>query len=289
MSNEELAAEIQAGHTERTGELWAQIENLVRWKANRVTAALEGRGNVEFDDLVQSGYLAMVKAVETYRPESGAFVTWFMFYLKSEFAAAAGYRTVAGRKDPANTARSLDEPLKGGDGEETPLGDIVPDPMAWAAMETVENAIENQQLREALETALDTIPESLSLVLRMRYFDGMTLEEAAEAQHVGREAIRQREAKGLRQLRRPKVLGKLFPFMEFDYYKGTGLNSFRYSGASVQERYLLFEEKHRERAAQRQKKAECDLVAEAKAAADERIAHMTQEEKIALLKKYGCL
>lgn len=51
MSSEELVAVIQAGATERMGELWEQVAGLVKWKANQVMTALDGRCGVEFDDL----------------------------------------------------------------------------------------------------------------------------------------------------------------------------------------------------------------------------------------------
>lgn len=62
MSNEELVAVIQAGASERMGELWQQVERLVSWKVSRVMTALNGRGGVEFEDLYHSGYPAMVAA-----------------------------------------------------------------------------------------------------------------------------------------------------------------------------------------------------------------------------------
>lgn len=85
MSNEELVAVIQAGASERMGELWEQVCGLVKWKANHAMTAMEGfpgRG-VEFDDLYQSGYPAMVSAVEAYDPAAGAFSTWFMYHAKN--------------------------------------------------------------------------------------------------------------------------------------------------------------------------------------------------------------
>lgn len=85
MSNEELVAAIQVGE-DCMAELWEQVDGLVKWKAKQVMTALDLRGNpcgVEFDDLYQSGYPALVVAVDSYNPESGAFSTWFMYHLKS--------------------------------------------------------------------------------------------------------------------------------------------------------------------------------------------------------------
>lgn len=60
MSNEELVAAVRAGE-DRWSELWEQVCGLVKWKAKRIMTVLEGcpgRG-VEFEDLMQSGYLAL--------------------------------------------------------------------------------------------------------------------------------------------------------------------------------------------------------------------------------------
>ena len=110
MSNEELVAAIQAGE-DRMGELWIQVEGLVKWTAKHRIAILEGRGGVEFEDLYQSGYPALVAAVYSYKPDKGAFSTWFMFYLRTAFAEATGHRTAKQKLDPLNAALSLDTPL----------------------------------------------------------------------------------------------------------------------------------------------------------------------------------
>ena len=62
MSNEELAIAIQQGDQGRTLELWEQVNGLVKRKAMQIMTALKLSGNprgVEFDDLYQTGYLAL--------------------------------------------------------------------------------------------------------------------------------------------------------------------------------------------------------------------------------------
>ena len=244
MSNEELAAQIRNGAPERMGELWEQVENLVKWKAKRIMTALELRGNVcgvDFDDLVQCGYPAMVAAVDTYDPENGSFSTWLMYHLQTEFAEATGYRTKRGRNEPLNDAFSLDKPL-GDDGDGGLFGDLIPDQRATATMESVEEREYRKQLHEALEKALSEIPENYSDVLRLRYYQGMTLEDAGKTLGISGEQARQREGKGIRKLRAPKMAATLRPFYDFDFYCGTGLSAFRGSGLSIQERYVVLEE-----------------------------------------------
>lgn len=301
MSNEELAALIKAGETERMGELWEQVARLVKWKASRIMTALELRGNpcgVTFDDLYQSGFIALTEAVHYYTPEDGAaFSTCLMNRLKTVFAELTGYRTKTGRCEPLNNAFCLDKPLT--DDADTSFGDLVPDQRADAAMESVEERQYQKHLQEAMETALSAIPEQYADVLRMRHYEGLTLAEVGEIRGVAAERVRQMESKGLRLLRQPKNACNLFPFYQHDFYSHTGLTAFRQSGLTVQERYLIAVEEQQARAAARRKQREEQIwkeqtrdnfnlfLEQLQAETDEIVARMTPEEKRAILERCG--
>lgn len=281
MSNEELVAEIRAGAVNRLGELWDQVAGLVKWKASRVMTALEGvpgRG-VEFDDLYQSGYLAMVAAVESYDPAAGAFSTWLMYHLKKVFADLTGVRTKSGWYDPINSPISMDTPVSD-EMETSSLGNLIPDGRASATMEAVEDREYRRQLREALEEALAVLPEHYREILRLRYCAGLTLTEVGEQTGVGCESARKMENRALRVLRQPENLLGLRPFHEYDFYRGSGLAAYKQTGVSVQERYLIREEERRER---KNARAITELQADAAA----QVRAMTPEEKRRLLEKYG--
>ena len=299
MSNEELVVAIQAGETERMGELWEQVEGLVKWKANHVVTALELRGNpcgVEFEDLYQSGYIAMVEAVHHYKPENGAFSTCFINRLKTAFAEATGYRTQRGRNEPLNTALSLDRPLTD-ESDSSLFGEFVPDNRAAATMEAIEEREYQRQLREAVAAVLADLPEQFIEVIQQRIFEEMTLAQVAEIQGTTPERVRQKENKAIRELRRPRNACRLRSFYDFNSYFGTSLRAFQHSGMSVQERYLVIEEerqereKHQCRENRRQKEKSKheveDTIERINQEAQERVSRMTQEEKRALLEKYG--
>ena len=299
MSNEELVAAIKRGE-DRMGELWEQIEMLVKWKANRVMGALEARGGcgVVFEDLHQSGYLALLEAVETYDPAAGAFSTWFMYYLRNAFAEATGYRTKRGQNEPLNNSFSLDKTVDD-ESDGTPFGEFVPDPKAAATMLSIEEKLWREQLHEALEEALAALPEQSAEVLRLRHYRGLTLADVGEIHGTTAERIRQMENKAIRQLRKPSIACHLRPFYDFDFYCGTGLGAFQHTGMSIQERYLVLEEDRKERAEQRRKEQEekprrekhqselAEAIDRSLQEAQERVARMTPEEKRALLEKYG--
>lgn len=298
MSNEELVAVIQAGATEHMGELWEQVAGLVKWKAKHIMTALDLRGNpcgVEFEDLYQSGYIAMVEAVHYYKPESGvAFSTCLINLLKTVFAEATGYRTQKGIYEPLNNYLSLDTPLTD-DADSGALMDVVADPAGLQWRESVEESMWRKQLQEAVRAALSIVPEQYREILRLRYWEDMTLEDVGDLRGISKERVRQMENKGIRILRQPKTASQLYAFCDFDFYSGTGSTAFRNSGMSIQERYLIAEEYRKEQAARR-RRAEYDTnthdaakgqIEEIIHTTSDRVAKMTAEEKAELLKRYG--
>lgn len=297
VSNEELVAKIQAGSVELMSELWERVERLVKWKAKRIMTVLEGcpgRG-VEFEDLYQSGYLAMVEAVDTYDPVTGAsFCTWLMYHLKTVFAEVTGYRTQKGRQEPLNNYLSLDTPLTD-DADSDDLMDIIADPTGQNGLVSAEESLYREQLQEAIGAALSTVPEQYREILRLRYWENMTLAEVGELRGVGYERVRQMESKAIRQLQKPGVACHLRPFLDFDFYCGTGLGAFQYTGMSIQERYLVLEDERKEREVARRRKARekeisnavSDMMESITADIEARVAAMTPEEKARLLKLHG--
>lgn len=232
------------------GELWEQVKGLVVWKAQSVINALDQRGNrcgVDLDDLIQSGYIAMTETVHHYAPECGAaFSTCLVNNLKKAFAEATGYRTKRGSNEPLNNCFSLDQAV-GADPDGAPLGDFIQDPKAAASILGIEEGLWQEQLHETLETAMAVLPEQSAEVLRLRYYQGVTIAEVGRIKGTTAERIRQMENKAIRQLRKPRIACHLRPFYDFDFYCGSGWGAFQRTGMSIQERYLVIEEERTER------------------------------------------
>lgn len=237
MSNEELAELIQAGVHERVIELWEQIKRFAMKKANKWLTAFKSRTDVEFDDLMSTAYIAMCDAIESYSRDKGSFLTWCDYYLSKNFSLLYGMRTKRQKNDPLNTAVSLDMPID--DAEECCLSDIVADPDSAGAFESVEEDVYISQLHNALYDALGAINPHYGEIVERRYFKAQTLKIIAAELGVNPSEIRRRENCGMKELRKPFVAQKLRPFLDFNCYAGTGLSSFRNTGSSVQERYLL--------------------------------------------------
>lgn len=242
MSNEELVAAIQSGAPGRMGELWERVRRFVIHQARRVP--LEGRADCELDDLIQSGYLALADAVADYQPEKGAFLTILNYHLKTQFAIATRFRTERQQREAFETPLSLDAPLSD-EADSATLGDLQEDPAGSEAMAAAEDRIYQSQLRQAVSDALMDLGANQRELLRLRYWEGLPLDEIGHRHNMSVEAARQIEAKAIRQLRRPATAVKLRQFCDFDFYGGTGLGSFMASGASIQERYLMKQERSR--------------------------------------------
>lgn len=260
MSNEELVAAIQSGETERMGELWEQIEKFIAWKAQRIMAMVDESHTIEVADLIQSGYFALVAAVKSYKAGGAPFLKWLSLHLKTAFAETVGYRTVRAQKDPIHSALRIDQPFEGESG--ATFGEMLQDATASATMETIEDGLWHTQLHDALEAALDSIPPQYSEVIRKRYYDGKALKEIADEKGRTMERVRQLESQGLQQLRKSEYACNLRPFYEFDFYCSTGLQTFRNTGLSVQEQYLIIMENRRQRAENRRREEHERIFAE---------------------------
>lgn len=247
MTNEELAALIQAGERDRLPELWNQVERFVARQANRLLVALDSMGlshGLEFDDLYNSGYIALVASTDSFDPDAGcSFIGRFALALKTAFAEAGGYRSHKQARDPLRRAGSLDAPVKASNSEEgSLLGDFIPDPAAVQAFQDVEERLYQEQLHAALERALETLEADEEAFIRARYYQNRTLEE------IGPKA-RTLESHALVKLRRSQVRRELEQFVEqrTPYYLRVGVQTFQNTGESAVERIFFKREQMREK------------------------------------------
>lgn len=157
---------IQTGEREKLLELWGQVDRLV-WKMARRWAQW---GGIEAEDLVQEGFIAFLRAVESYDPQAGAvFSTYLTLLLKGQFIQAAGLK----RHDPLRDALSLDAPLPGSDeGDPVALADVLEDPQAVGRFQTAE-------CRQAVEKALHTLPADQQAAIRGQYYLGLPVDNKA--------------------------------------------------------------------------------------------------------------
>lgn len=75
MSNEELVTLIQAGDRDRIVELWHQVQRMVYKQAARWA----GLGGTTIEDMTQAGFIAVLRAVDSYDPSRGTKFSTHLF------------------------------------------------------------------------------------------------------------------------------------------------------------------------------------------------------------------
>lgn len=136
---------------------------------------------------------------------------------------------------------SLDVPV--GEEGDCSMYDLLP-----SAIDEEEQTIEkiqHEQLCAVLWPLVDSLPGQQPQVIRARYQERRTLADIAKEKGVTLDAIRQQEAKGLRELRKPSKSKLLRPFLPEDDriysmgLQGNGVGSFNRTWTSSTERAAL--------------------------------------------------
>lgn len=211
MINEELVIAIQQGASEMMPQLWNQVERLVAWKANKVISALGDRASVEYEDLYNSGYIALVDAVKRYDPERyDGFTGLFMLCLKTAFAEATGYRSQRQQRDPIHTAQSFDSAVPGTD--DMVLGDIISDGRDYE--EEIIDSLWKKERREAVEKALQSIPQDEETAIRLQFYNDCDVAESAEIMGLSHNDVTALRHKGLTHLRKPQIARELEQYVD---------------------------------------------------------------------------
>lgn len=235
MSNEDLVTAIQRGESDKLPQLWGQVERLVAWKANRVLAALGENPCVEFEDLYNSGYIALVNAVQLFDPErSDSFANIFMLCLKTAFAEATGHRGKKQQNDPIHGAYSLEAIVPGS--ENTTFGELISDGKDYEA-EILERIWE-KDLHEALDKALNTLPDVEAQALKLQYYDEFDVAQSATFLNIDPDKVVALRRKALNHIRRPEITQNLEQFVDSisNFYLRTSVRSQQSSVELIVER-----------------------------------------------------
>lgn len=190
-----IAVSVQSGDCDVLA-LWGMCRRYAMQQATRWHRAFESSGGVELDDLEQSAFIGLLKAVQTWKPESGAFSTWYTIQLRAVFVEAYGMRTKRTREDPLNKFHlSLDTPLDENEDGSFTIADVLPDEAAAEAFED----IEQRDFRQAVQAALAQLTDAQREAIISEFWLGQKPDARAR-----REAIR--------ALRHPRIRK---PLMEY--------------------------------------------------------------------------
>ena len=238
LTAEEIAAEIQDGQKDLYADLWEQVRGFVKWQAKRYYVTTGGLGGVEVEDLVQSGYLAMLEALANYDRNAGyKFITILGYWLKNAFSSACGIRS--SKRDALLHSRSIYEPV-GEDQDGRELGETIADQRD--DFEDADHKIYLEELQHALDNALLKLQPEQRDTINRHYFQGQNYEEISKATGVPPHTARSREQTGLNELRKPSA--GLWRFVEEStpYYLHVGKKAFNSTGTSAVEKIVLIRE-----------------------------------------------
>lgn len=136
-------------------------------------------------DMVSEGYRGLMKAASTFDPDKGfRFLTY-----AGDAIAQSVTRAIADHKRHGHD--SLDEHIYG-DESEVSQGDV----LASEAMQGDEMAFLNQ-----VRDKLNLLDDRERMIVTLRFWHSLTLEEVGKRIHVAKETVRKIEARALRKLR----------------------------------------------------------------------------------------
>ena len=164
-------------------------------------------GRMDFEDIVSSGTIGLLKAIEMFDPEKGAFPqyasAWINKYIRMALDSYRGIHTkrydrMTQEERSSYVMESLNE--KVGDGDTEFADSLVSDEVSPS--EAVEKASSIKAMHDAIDNALDSREK---FVVRARYgLDGngvLTLREIADKLGMTHERVRQIEVSALTKLR----------------------------------------------------------------------------------------
>lgn len=229
MTNEEYALKIQQGNTELYGELWGNVYKLIITLARRFYLANSDictANGVTLDDLIQSSYFSLIKAVNAYKPSKGYLLsTYLNFHLLNQYREMTGGRK---KRDPLSICASLDVPLP--EQEKTTLGDTVKDPSDQ--MSAADERLYNEKLRAVLNEKLAELPTEQKTTLRERYYNNRTYKEIGEITGLSISKTRSTMFYALAKLKRNRELKSLYYAAYDSAYRSTSLTTFKNLHAS---------------------------------------------------------
>lgn len=229
-----LVAAYQSGAQADPLPIWDAVRYYVKRQAGRFLAR-SGITCADLEDMMQSGFIALLSALETYQAGEGEFLPWLRNYLITEFMRAAnGGRSLRHENEPANRAISIYTETSE-DGET--ILDVLADPAD--PYTAAEERIYQEQLHAALDAAIDKLPKRQAQTLRSYYFYGQTQAEIAQDQGRAAQAVAASIKQGLQTLRRQSRSNRLRDFAEMNLYAGTGLQRWRRTRTSSTEQAAM--------------------------------------------------
>lgn len=221
--------------------MWEQLYNENRgllwlW-ANRYREIIRDRGDIDSEDLIQAGFLALCEASATYQPDKGAWSSWASFYVRKAMRECIGLR---GKKRIQPV--SLDIPI--GEEGDNALVDLIADDSLPDSDANILRAERAKDVREAVNAIKG---DSARQAVQRVYLNGESYAEAARGLNVPESVLKGMLARGKREMRNNWRLRRAVDLdAETRFHAHKGVAAFHRDMTSVVEAAVMWREKRRE-------------------------------------------
>ena len=207
MTNEELVQLIKDGNRQYYHTLWEQTNKLIYRLIDKHGKSRILPNDIDFEDIQQCGYFAMVEAVRLYSEDKGL---KFNTYLEYQVMTAINKTIDRGQRKRPQTARikeqSYNIPITDNSGNEVEWLDLIAD----ESTKSVYNDLELTDLQEIVWQAVAQLPPNLKEVIVQYYFKCENFPTQAQRLGVSVSLITQRSRQAFRLLRKDKDLRQLY-------------------------------------------------------------------------------
>lgn len=250
MTNEELCKRIQEGETELIPTLWEQCEKFIKLQADRRFNHVLGHVSADVEDLYQSGYFALLEAMQTYTETDGgrSFIGWLDYSLRTQFAEVLGYRTQKQKMAIERRAISIDgERESKKDGEIFTLEAFIPDPAQELELEEVLERDRQQRIKEYVYGKVNGLPGDCQYITLNMLENDLSASKTADRLDMDRSKVRNIYVKSLNILKnRVRTDRKMLQDMDLwqaRAWGGSGLEAWKKYNESSVERAVFLKEK----------------------------------------------
>lgn len=205
MTNEELIQLYKQGNSESLQLLLEQNKALIYKVAKRF---FTGRDNaIDQEDLIQEGYIGLIKAVEKYNEETEAVFITYAYYWIYKAMHRFMYPTRNKINNKSMQVNSLNTMVAGIDNDIELQETLADEDIYPGIEESIANKEDYKQVEKMLVSSKNINPKALQIVrLRYGFSDGKcyTYEEIGKVLGETRHKVRQIEVKAFREIRKSK-------------------------------------------------------------------------------------
>lgn len=237
--------------------LYRENAALLRTVAHKYAGACRHDNAVTVDDLMQAGFIGLVRAEKSYRPDKGkSWPRWAAWYIAGAMGEALGYRH--GRWLKPGTI-SLDEPIK----EDDPEGMTRKEAIADDSLPGMEDNLFLSDLQRDVRAAINRLQRDQErTVIDMCDLGGNPYKTAAQALGVSTTRIGAIRGEALKHLRRDQRLIEATYHdidLETPFYIKVGPSTFDRTQTSAVEHCVLWRLDQREKLQTRRQRNDQDI------------------------------